>query len=75
MTGGFTKNGTLNTTFHKPVWKANIYSRFRYGLKTIFYHTWGKVSGPMNADTVNAKYTDQESTKEVLGDELEGYFR
>ena len=27
----------------------------------------------MSADVVNEKYTDQNSKKEVLGDELEGY--
>ena len=35
----------------------------------------GKFSWSMNSEPVNAKYTGHQSTKEVLDDELEGYFR
>ena len=64
MTGEITKNGTLNTTFQKPVGEANLYVRFGYSSLTIFNHTWGKVSGLMHADPINMIQKSQQSTKE-----------
>ena len=40
----------------------------------MYNHTQGQVSGPMRANTVNKKYTDKQSTKEVLWEEIEGGF-
>ena len=38
-------------------------------------NTWGQVSISMNDYPLNAKYTGRQSTKEVLVNELEIYFR
>ena len=46
--------GTLATTFHKPAGGANLYVRLGYVPHKIFNHTRGQVSGPMNADPINA---------------------
>ena len=54
--------------------KKNPYVWFGYSPQTIFYHTKVQVSGPMTDYRVNGKYTGQKTTKEVLGNELEGYF-
>ena len=40
----------------------------------MYNHTQGQVSGPMRANTANKKYTDKQSTKEVLWEEIEGGF-
>ena len=74
-TGAITKTGTLATTFHKPAGEANMYVRFGYSPLKIFNHTWGQVSGIMNADTVNMIHTGQQTTKYGLNEELDGYFR
>ena len=54
--------------------KKNPYVWFGYSPQTIFYHTKVQVSGPMTDYRVNGKYTGQKTTKEVLSNELEGYF-
>ena len=46
-------NGTLSTTFHKPAGEVNLYVRFGYERHKIWKHTWGQVSGSMNAEIVN----------------------
>ena len=61
-----TKTGTLATNFNKPAGEANPYVRFGYGPLTIFNHTWGKVSGSMNADPINMIHKSQKQTKEGL---------
>ena len=48
--------------------------RFGYGPLKICNNTLGKVSGSMNADSINMMHTSQQSTKEDLNEELEGYF-
>ena len=45
-----------------------------YGLQKHFNHTQVQVSGSLNSDPVNSKYTVQQSTDELLGDELEECF-
>ena len=69
------KNGTLVTTFRNTSGEENLYVRFVYGPLTISNHTQGKVSGPMNDDSINMIHTSQISTKEGLNEELEGGFR
>ena len=70
-----TKTCTLDMTFYKPEGESNMYLRFGYVLLAIFNHTRGEVSRSMNADTINMIHTSQQSTKEGLNEELEGYFR
>ena len=74
-TGEITKNGTLDTAFHKPEGEENLYVQFGYVPLKICKHTQGKVSGSMNADPINMIHTSQQSTKEGSEEELEGYFR
>ena len=73
--GAITKTGTLTTPFHKPEGEANMYIQFGYGPMMIFNHTWGQVSGSINADPINMIHTCQKSTKLGLNKELDGYFR
>ena len=47
-------NGTLTTTFQKPVGVENPYVWFGYSPQTIFNHTRRQVPGSMNNDTINA---------------------
>ena len=68
------KTVTLATIFHKPADEANQYVRFYYGPQKICNHTRGKTLVSIHVNPVNEKYTGQHSTKEALGDELEGYF-
>ena len=74
-TGEITKTGTLTTTFHTPVGKANLYVRFGCGPLEIFKYTRGQVSGSMNTYPINMINTSQKSTKEGLNEEFEGCFR
>ena len=46
-------DGNLTTTFHKSAGEANPYVWFEYGPHKICNHTWGKVSGSMDADLIN----------------------
>ena len=55
--------------------EENMYVQFICVPQTIFNQNQGKVSGSTRDDQVNSKYTGQQSTKEVLGDELERYFK
>ena len=66
---------TLAKNFHKPTVEVSTYVRFVYGPLNIFNYTWGQVLGSMSADSINILHTSQQSTKEVLKEELEGYFR
>ena len=50
------------------------YVQFGYGLLKIWCHNQGQVSVLMNADPINMIPTSQQSTKEGLNEELEGYF-
>ena len=70
-----TKTGTLATNFHKPVGEENLYVQFGYDTLKIYNHTRGQVSGSMNDDPINMIHKSQQSTKLVLNEELEGYFR
>ena len=54
--------------------EANSCVHFLYVPQTICNHIQGQVSGSMNADTVNKIYSSQQSTKEGLRKEFEGYF-
>ena len=74
-TGAIIKTGTLAATLHKPTREENTYVWIKYGPQTINNRTWGQVSGSMNADPMNMIHTSQQSTKEGLNNELEGYFR
>ena len=48
--------------------------QFLYRPHTLFNHPQGNVSGSMNSDPVNVKYTGQLSTKELFCDKIEGCF-
>ena len=61
--------------FRKPAEGANMYVCFVYFPQKIINHIQAKVSVAMNADRVNTKCTDKNSSKEVFSGELEGYFR
>ena len=54
--------GKLDTTFHKPAGKSNLYVWFKYGPHTIFEYTWGQVSGSMNSHLNNTNKQVQQST-------------
>ena len=69
-----TKTGNLATTFHKPEGESNMYVWFGYISMTICNHTQGKYSGSMNAIGINMIHTRQQSTKEGLNEDNEGYF-
>ena len=47
----------LTTTLNKPTGEANTYILFVYFPQIICNHTWGEVSGSMNADSVTEEYT------------------
>ena len=61
--------------FHKHEGKANPYVCFGYVPHTICNNTQEQVSVSMNNYLVNSKHTNQQSTKEVLFEEVEGSFR
>ena len=70
-----TKSGTLATTFHKLAWgEGGPYVQFGYVPLTISNHIQGQVSGSINSDPVNMIHTSQQSKKEGLNEELEGFF-
>ena len=60
------KNENLSTTTHKPVEEENPYVQFVYGPKKDWNHTPGQVSGSMNNNIVNIKYTGKKTTKKVF---------
>ena len=74
-TGAITKTGTLATTSPKPVRVANWYVWFGYNPLKNCYHIRGKFSTSINADPINMIHEIQQSTKEGLNKELEGYFK
>ena len=60
-----TKTGTLAMNFHKFVGEANPYVLLVYNPVTIFYHTWGQVSGKINSDQIHMIHTGQQSKNQA----------